>query len=91
MLEEETCEHEEAEKAKTNLANGQGQGRCYGRVLSLSTLLQRMRCLLCLKQVGDIYPNLDLSQIVIDDTVPPTPRGDNAASNKTVNSVHTVK
>lgn len=44
-----------------------------------------------MKQVGDIYPNLDLSQIVIDDTVPPTPRGDDVASNKTVNYVHTVK
>lgn len=31
-----------------------------------------------LKQVAAIYPNLDLSQIAIDDTIPPMPSGPNA-------------
>lgn len=30
-----------------------------------------------LKQVATIYPDLDLSQVVTDDTVPPTPGGAN--------------
>lgn len=45
----------------------------------------------CLKQVKAAYPNLDLSQIVIDDTVPPTPGGDDTVSDETVDSVHTIK
>ena len=45
----------------------------------------------CLKQVGSIYPDLDLSQIVIDDTVLPIPGGDDAVSGETDDSIHTVK
>lgn len=45
----------------------------------------------CLKQVGAVYPDLDLSQIAIDDTVPPTLGGDDTVSDETDDSVHTVK
>nr|POE54867.1 hypothetical protein CFP56_42037 [Quercus suber] len=45
----------------------------------------------CLKQVRAAYPNLDLSQIIINDTVPPMLRGDDTISDETVDFVHTVK
>ena len=44
-----------------------------------------------LKQVISVYPDLDLSQIVIDDTIPLTPRWDNANGNHTNDSAHTVE
>ena len=44
----------------------------------------------CLKQVRAIYPNLDLSQIIIDDTVPATPEGDDTVSEETDDSIHTI-
>lgn len=45
----------------------------------------------CLKQVASVYPDLDLSQVVIDDTVPPTPGDVGAAINEVDDFVHTVK
>ena len=45
----------------------------------------------CLKQVQSVYPDLDLSQIIIDDTTLPTPREDDADSSKTNDSAHTVE
>lgn len=45
----------------------------------------------CLKQVGAVYPDLDLSQIVIDDIVLQTLGGDDAISNETDDSAHTVE
>ena len=45
----------------------------------------------CLKQVAVVYPDLDLSQVVINDTVPPTLGGSNTVINKTDASVHTVE
>ena len=43
-----------------------------------------------LKQVRVVYPDLDLSQIIIDDTIPPTPEGNNTVNDETDDSVHTV-
>ena len=37
------------------------------------------------------YPNLDLSQIVINDIVPPTSRGNDIVGDKNVNSIHTIE
>ena len=45
----------------------------------------------CLKQVRAAYPNLDLSQIVINDTVPLTSRGNDIVGDKNVNSIHTIE
>lgn len=45
----------------------------------------------CLKQVKSAYPNLDLSQIVINDIVSPTPGGDDTISDETIDFAHTVK
>ena len=42
-----------------------------------------------LKQVGPVYPNLDLSKIFMDDLVPVTPVGDDIISEKTDDSTHT--
>nr|POE53886.1 hypothetical protein CFP56_27572 [Quercus suber] len=44
-----------------------------------------------LKQVVSFYPNLDLSQVVIDDTVPLTPGSVDAAMNEADGDVHLVK
>ena len=45
----------------------------------------------CLKQVKAAYPNLDFSQIVIDDTVLLMPGGDDTISDEIVDSVHMVE
>lgn len=45
----------------------------------------------CLKQMAAVYPKLDLSRVIIDDTVPPIPGGPNAISDEVDDSVHTVK
>lgn len=45
----------------------------------------------CLKQVGSVYPDLDLSQIVLNDTILLTPGGDDASGSKTDDSAHTVE
>ena len=45
----------------------------------------------CIKQVGSIYPNLDLSQITINDTVSPTLGGDGTVSEEPDGFAHTVK
>lgn len=44
-----------------------------------------------LKQVAAVYPYLNLSQVVIDDIVPPTPSGANAAMDEADNSIHIVE
>lgn len=44
----------------------------------------------CLKQVRAIYPNLDLFQIIIDDTIPATPEGDDTVSEENDDSIHTI-
>ena len=44
-----------------------------------------------MKQVKAAYPNLDFSQIVIDDTVLLMPGGDDTISDETVDSVHMVE
>lgn len=45
----------------------------------------------CLKQVGAAYPDLNLSQIAIDDTMPPTPGRDDIVNDVTIDSIHTVE
>lgn len=45
----------------------------------------------CLKQVGFVYPHLDLSKIAIDETVLQTLGRDDAANDETDDSVHTVE
>lgn len=44
-----------------------------------------------LKQVVAAYPNLDLSHITINNTVPPTLEGDDIVNNESIDSVHTVE
>lgn len=44
----------------------------------------------CLKRGATVYLDLDLSQVVIDDTVPPTLGGVDAANDETDDSIHTV-
>ena len=43
----------------------------------------------CLKQVGSIYPNLDLSKVTIDDLMPTTPTFGDTVSEETNDSTHT--
>lgn len=43
----------------------------------------------CLKQVGSVYPNLDLSKIYMEDLLPTTPAGGDSFSEKTNNFTHT--
>lgn len=38
-----------------------------------------------------VYPDLDLSQAIIDDIVPLTPNGTDAANDETDDSVHTIE
>lgn len=45
----------------------------------------------CLKQVGVAYPDLNLFQIVIDDTILLTFEEDVFVSNEPDNSIHTVE
>jgi len=45
----------------------------------------------CLKQVATLYPHLDLSYMVIDDTVSPTPRGANVVMNEADSTIHIVE
>lgn len=44
-----------------------------------------------LKQVESVYPDLDLSRITINDTVPPTTRGDDTISEESDDSTHTME
>ena len=41
-----------------------------------------------LKQVGSVYPDLDLSKISMDDPVPMTPAGADTVSEETADSAH---
>nr|POE62453.1 hypothetical protein CFP56_26384 [Quercus suber] len=45
----------------------------------------------CLKKVGAPYLDLDLSQIVINNTVPPAPGGDESLSDESDDSIHIVE
>lgn len=44
----------------------------------------------CLKQVRAVYQDLDLSWIIINNTIPQTPEGDDTISDEIDDSVHTV-
>lgn len=43
----------------------------------------------CLKQVGSVYPNLDLSKTSLDDPVPTTPRSGDTVNEESSDSTHT--
>ena len=45
----------------------------------------------CLKQVRAAYPILNLSQIVIDNIVLPTPRGYDTVNDETIDSICTIE
>ena len=45
----------------------------------------------CLKQVRAAHPNLNLSQITINTTVPPTFKGEDTVNDETVESIHMVE
>lgn len=45
----------------------------------------------CLKQVRSVYLDLDLSQIIIYDTILPTPRGDDTVSDEPDDSAYTIE
>ena len=45
----------------------------------------------CLKQVGSVYPDLELSKIFMDDTMPTTPIGDDTVNEEFDDSAHTKK
>ena len=44
-----------------------------------------------MKQVRAAHPNLDLSQIAIDTTIPPTPGEKDTVNDKSVDSTHMIK
>ena len=43
----------------------------------------------CLKQVGPVYPDLDLSKISLNDPIPTTPRGGDTINEESNDSAHT--
>lgn len=43
----------------------------------------------CLKQVGTVYPNLDLSKVTMDDPLPMAPAGGNTVNKVTNDFTHT--
>ena len=43
----------------------------------------------CLKQVGSVYPDLDLSKISLDDPIPTTLGGGNIVGGESDDSIHT--
>ena len=45
----------------------------------------------CLKQITAFYPDLDLSQVMIDDTVLPTPNSVNTVLNEADGVIHLVE
>lgn len=45
----------------------------------------------CLKQVRSVYPNLDLSQIIIYDTILPTHKGDDTVNDEPNQSAYTIE
>ena len=103
---EETHRLVEAEKAKTNLAtelaalyeqmekaraNAVVEFRISQPIFDACGIYNGDGFEDCLKQVKAAYPNLDFSQIVIDDTVLLMPGGDDTISDETVDSVHMVE
>lgn len=105
MLAEETLQLEEVEKAKTNLAtelaalleqvekarvDAMAEFRISQPFFDACGVYYGERFKDCQKQVRAAYPNLDLSQITIDDTVLLMPVGDDTVNDEIVNSIHTV-
>lgn len=105
-LKEESHLREEAEKAKTNLtmqlaALHEQKDKAKVDTVEKFRVFQPFydtcdtyyddRFSDCLKQVGATYLNLDLSQIVIDDTVPPTFGGNDSVSDEFDDFAHMVE
>ncbi|KAK9988192.1 hypothetical protein SO802_028431 [Lithocarpus litseifolius] len=105
-LAEETRELDEAEKAKTNLvmelvALREQMEKAKVDAMAEFQISQPFfnTCGIyygdgfedCLMQMRVAYPNLNLSQIVIDDIVPLTPEGDDTVSDEVVDSIHMVE
>ena len=105
LLKEETHHHEKAEKAKTNLitelaalceqmdmakVNAMAAFRVSQPFLDECGVFYGDKFEDYLKQFEAVYPNLDLSQIVIDDIVSPTLGGNDVVSDKINKSAHTV-
>lgn len=105
-LAEETQRLEEVEKAKTNLAteltafheqmekaraDAMVEFRISQPFFNACGVYYGDEFKDCLKQVKFAYPNLDLSQIVINDIISPTPRGDDTVNDETIDFAHTVK
>lgn len=105
-LKEESHLREEVEKAKTNLTmqlaalheqkdkakvDTVEEFRVFQPFYDTCDTYYNDRFNDCLKQVGATYLNLDLSQIVIDDTVPPTFGGDDFVSDEFDDFAHMVE
>lgn len=105
-LREESCLREEAEKAKTNLTTElttlrEQMDKAKDDAVAEFWVSQPFFDVCnayydgkfddCLKQVGAAYPDLNLSQIAIDDTMPLTPGRDDIVNDVTIDSVHTVE
>lgn len=106
LLKEETCRREEVEKANINLMIELATlckqiDKVKADTVAAFWISQPFfeECGVfygdkfddCLKQVVVVYPDLGLSQVAIDDIVPPTPRGVDAISDETNDSAHTVE
>nr|POE62467.1 hypothetical protein CFP56_26398 [Quercus suber] len=106
VLAKETHRLEEAEKAKTNLvielaalrkqmekakANAMVEFRISQPFFDACGIYYGDEFEDCLKQVRAAYPNLDLSQIVIDDIVSLMLEGDDIVSNEIIDFIHTVE
>ena len=103
MLAEETYQFEEAEKAKTNLATKFASLREQMEKAKADAVVEfkdsqsfidacgvyyGVGFEVCLKQVGSIYPNLDLSKVTLDDPMSTTPWGGDTVNEKSNDSTH---
>lgn len=84
-LAKETRQWAEVEKAKTNLATELAALRVQMEKAKIDRFDD------CLKQVGFVYPDLDLFKITIDDIVSQTPRGDDIVNDMPDESTHTIE
>ena len=104
VLAEETRRFEEAEKAKTNLAtelaflreqmekakvDAMVKFRASQSFINACAVYYADRFENCLKQVGSIYPNLDLSKVSIDDLLLTTPAASDTVNKEFDDSAYT--
>ena len=91
LIKEETCRCEEAEKEKTNMTMELAAFRVSQPFFDECGVFYGDEFVDCLKQVEVIYPDLDLSQIAIDDIISPTPGENDTVSDEIDISIHTVE